>query len=181
VTTSIGSSEDHARALAIQKDGKYVVAGWTNRIDNTTGDDWKDMVVVRYKTDGAIDTAFGVNGIVRVAVGNNSIEAHGVAVQNDGKIVVVGFYDDGTTEKFMITRLLPDGRPDTTFGPDGRIVTDVGANGGAAYGGVAIQNDGKSIAAGSSDEGNGEGFTMLRYDANGMMQTVLAPLYYLLQ
>src|SRR5690606_15429689 len=87
VTTPISSSQDWASALAVQADGKIVVAGSANMTD--TG---LDVVLVRYTTEGDLDSTFGDNGIVitPIAPGKGLDYAYAVAIQADGKIVVAG-------------------------------------------------------------------------------------------
>ena len=161
VTTSInGYSYAYSRGVAIQNDGKIVISG---RASNTSSDG--NVVIVRYNTNGTLDTTFNGNGIKIVDLGGND-SGENVTVQADGKIVVVG----ETTTDFATVRVNSDGSLDTTFGTSGIVLTDLGAYDQAN--GVAIQSDGKILAGGSSTPGsNGGKFAMVRYTSNGSLDT----------
>ena len=85
VTTAIGSGNDYACSVAIQSDGKIVVAGYS---DNGSND---DFALVRYNTDGSLDTTFDSDGKVTTAIGSGDDQAFSVAIQSDGKIVAAGY------------------------------------------------------------------------------------------
>src|SRR5437867_4258717 len=121
VTTDIGSSSNYANAVALQADGKIVVAGnaFANPSANTS-----DIAVLRYNADGSLDTAgFGSpNGYVTTSVGAFD-HGYAVAVQPlDGKIVVAGNADAGVGDRLALLRYNADGSPDSGFGTGG-IVT----------------------------------------------------------
>jgi uncharacterized delta-60 repeat protein len=108
--------------VAIQPDGKLVLAGWIDQ-DGTGGE--LDFLVVRLNTDGSFDPGFGSGGIATVnfvGKGLTSDTASGVAVQPDGKIVVGGTSHDsggGGSTYMAIARLNANGTPDATFNPAG--------------------------------------------------------------
>src|SRR5262249_59067686 len=86
------------------------------------------------------------------------------AVQNDGRIVEAGISAQfAALSDFALTRYLPDGRLDPSFDHDGRVTTDFGGNDSAAA--VAIQGDGKIVAAG----GGGGLFALARHRQNGSL------------
>jgi serralysin len=94
-----------------------------------------------------------------------------VAIQADGKIVVAG---DADFERFALSRYKPDGRLDSTFGGDGKVRTSFPGGSTAAAFAVAIQADGKIVAAGWSFTGPGVGkgvFTLVRYNRDGMLDS----------
>ncbi|MFJ5549166.1 delta-60 repeat domain-containing protein [Streptomyces sp. NPDC093225] len=99
--------------------------------------------------------------------------AHAVAVQSDGKIIAVGggTYEPPTATDFALARYTADGSPDATFGAGGKVTTDFGGGSEAAFA-MALQADGKIIAAGSrsTNEGGGE-FALARYTADGSLDT----------
>ncbi len=149
-------SDDKAQGIAIQPDGKIVVAG-------SSGD---KSTVVRYNAGGILDITFGDSGIAIIEhmVG----ESHGVAIQRDGKIVVVGYISGWSTgNDFFLYRYKSDGILDSTFDTDGKVYTDF-ADDDRAYG-VAIQSDGKIIVVGSSKKGVENRFAMARYRTNGLL------------
>ncbi len=119
--TDIGSSSNYANAVALQADGKIVVAGnaFANPFANTS-----DFAVLRYNTDGTLDTAgFGSpNGYVTTNIGAFD-NGFAVAVQPlDGKIVVAGNADAGMGDRLALLRYTGNGSLDNSFGTGG-IVT----------------------------------------------------------
>lgn len=124
VITSINNGADIAYAVSLQQDGKIVVGGMT--LSSTTG---KDFACLRYNLDGTLDSSFGTNGIVTIdiQVGSEDV-AYSLAIQNDGKIVLAGYSDDGTNKNAALIRLNSDGSLDTTFGTSGVVLTDFIAN-----------------------------------------------------
>ena len=153
-TTDIGSSTtDSANAVAIQNDGKIVVAGTSNG----------DFALVRYNSDGSLDTSFGVGGKKTTDIGSSTTDAaNAVAIQNDGKIVVAGTSDGN----FALARYNYNGSLDTTFGTTGIVTTDIGSTTDVAYG-ITVQSDGKILLTGVS---SGD-FAVVRYAATGGLDT----------
>lgn len=157
--TSIGGQFDFARAVAIQSDGKIVVAG-----SAAFGAD--DFALARYNTDGSLDTSFDGDGKVTIAFGVTTDVANAVALQADGKIIAVGRRGSVVIGgDFAIARFNPDGSLDTSFDSDGKVTTDFGTMSDEAYA-AAIQPDGKIIAAGF-----GGGFAVSRYNTDGSLDT----------
>ena len=171
VTRQIGSLDADAGSLAVQVDGKIVVAGLAG---NAMSKIW-DVALLRYKANGLLDTdpitGFGGGtGIVTTDIGSSSNYANAVAIQGDGKIVVVGnaFANSfAGTSDIAVLRYNTDGSLDTTgFGsPNGYVTTNIGAfdNGFA----VAVQTDNKIVVAGNADAGMGDRLALLRYNADG--------------
>jgi len=83
LTTDFGSSDDLGYSVALQTDGKIIVAGRSNN-----GLD--DFGLCRYNTNGTLDNTFGTGGKLTTDFGNSSDEGRSVAIQSDGKIVVTG-------------------------------------------------------------------------------------------
>jgi uncharacterized delta-60 repeat protein len=165
VIADFGSSEFvFVTALAIQPDGKLVVAG--ESVAST------DLFLARYQPDGTLDPTFGSNGMVR-----NDILRHiccpgfALGLQPDGKLIVAGTTasDDGD---FGLARYLPNGALDRTFGSDGRVITDFG--GSESVRALAIQPDGKIVVAGESYAADGSDFALARYNANGTLDTTFS-------
>jgi uncharacterized delta-60 repeat protein len=138
VITDPTPGRDVAGGVAIQPDGRIVVAG--------TADG--RFAVVRYTVRGALDRTFGGDGIVMTRILRYA-EVSGVAIQADGRIVVVGGARRPTGGAFAIARFRRDGTLDPTFGGDGKVTTEV--TGGFYEGAtdVAIQADGKIVAVGA--------------------------------
>ena len=167
VTTSFGSAYDNGRSLAIQSDGKIVVAGNTDNGSNY------DFAVVRYNSDGTLDTSFGTGGKVTTSVGNFSDDAYGVALQSDGKIVVAGVTSNGNSNDVAVVRYNNDGTLDTGFGTGGKVVTAINTNDDDTAFGIAIQSDGKIVVAGmarlNGSSGGNYDFLIIRYNTNGTL------------
>ena len=157
VITSILSMDDEARSIAIQSDGKIVAAGFSFNEDLN-----KDFSLARYNADGTLDSSFSTDGKVTAAVGGSDDWAHSVAIQPDGKIVVAGFSTGNPGYDFALIRCNSDGMLDTTFGTDGKVITAIGLGTEEAYS-VAIQPDGKIVAAGYSFNGMANDFAVARY------------------
>ena len=98
VTTAIGSGGDYAESVAIQSDGKIVAAGFSYNGSNN------DFALVRYNTDGTLDTSFDSDGKVTTAIGSSDEQALSVAIQSDGKIVVAGYSNNGSNDDFALVR-----------------------------------------------------------------------------
>ncbi|MCX5008692.1 calcium-binding protein [Streptomyces sp. NBC_00638] len=137
------------RALALQSDGKIVVGG-------QVGTTRFDFTLLRYTTNGTLDTSFSGDGIERTDFGDyESVE--GLAVQSDGKVVAAG----GSGGSFALARYNTNGTLDTSFDGDGRVLTP---GGGAAD--VKLQpSDGRIVVAGSN--GPGGNFAVRRYNPDG--------------
>ena len=134
VRTNIGTAYSTGYACAVQKDGKIIAVGGANDY-RPDGPHNAFFGVARYLPDGTPDPDFGSGGCVKTAVGTpdrrndrgaNRSVARRVAVQKDGKIVVAGEYTNFTGDLALV-RYLPDGRLDSTFGANGRVVKKMNA------------------------------------------------------
>lgn len=123
VTTSFAASDSQVIALAMQPNGKIVVAGYSSPLKSPTS---CDFALARYNTDGTLDSTFGVNGKVTTDFGNIDM-ASAVAIQGDGRIVMTGttyptvslYHSD-----FALVRYNSDGTLDSAFGSKGKVTTD---------------------------------------------------------
>jgi uncharacterized delta-60 repeat protein len=157
VTTPISAfpGTDQINAIVIQSDSKIVAVG---RAEN-------DSALVRYRVDGSLDTTFGTSGVVAITTGSY----YTAAVQpSDSKIVVAGVTPG---LDFVLARYNTDGSIDTSFGSGGVVLTNVGATDFATS--LAIQPDGKIVAAGYTESCNGPSCTgsvaLARYDSSGVL------------
>ncbi len=175
VTTNIGG-EDYGSGLALQTDGKILLAGST-----WTGDSQANFALLRYNADGSLDTNFSGDGIVTTDI-NYRDQGLGMTVQADGKILVVGESDGD----FAVVRYNADGSLDTSFSGDGKVTTDIGdydsgwsvtalSDGkilvaGYAYGGIDqpfhLQSDGMILVGDRSSD-----FALVRYNSDGTLDT----------
>src|SRR5919197_1391561 len=122
---------------------------------------------------GDLDPTFGKGGKVTTFVGPTPGEANAVAIQSDGKIVTAGGTDvDGNQSDFVLTRYNPDGSLDASFSGDGIVTTSFTPTDDHAFD-VAIQTDGKIVAAGYSGSGtanfNDTKLTLARYNTDGTL------------
>jgi uncharacterized delta-60 repeat protein len=162
VTTPIGPGEDAAAGIAIQSDGRIVAAGYAHN-----GSDF-DFAVVRYTGSGTLDTTFGASGVVTTSIGPGDEWARDVAIQSDGKIVAAGHAYNGSDYDFAVVRYTSSGDLDTSFGSGGVVTTPIGS--GDDWGrGVAIQPDGKIVAAGYAHSGSDHDFAVVRYTGSGTL------------
>lgn len=158
ITDFAPNRNDFANGVAIQADGKIVLAG-------RTGGNGGRFALARYNTNGTLDTTFSGDGKVRTDFGNGLDAAHGVALQANGKIVAAGH---ANFHRFALARYNANGTLDSTFGGDGKVATNFttrDAFGDDFANGVAIQADGKIVAVGRAGGGNGR-FALARYLAS---------------
>jgi uncharacterized delta-60 repeat protein len=154
VLTSFGGSLSAASDVAIQPDGKIVAVGIANG----------DFGIARYNSDGSLDAGFGTGGLVTTDFGSFD-QANGVALQPDGKIVVVGFLIDAVG----VARYNADGSLDSTFGTGGKVITDATALPDGAFD-VAITSAGKIVVVGGATFGASD-FLVIRYNADGSLDS----------
>jgi uncharacterized delta-60 repeat protein len=155
----------YGQSVAVHGDGRIVVAGYTTKSYESK----KECALACFKANGSLDTSFNGTGKVTTDFGGDgNAEGRSVAVQTDGKIVVVGYATAGSTEKFALARYNADGTLDTSFGDSGRVMTDVGISGSNATG-VALQKDGKIVLAGYAVKNSGTDydFACVRYNTDG--------------
>jgi uncharacterized delta-60 repeat protein len=141
-------------SLAIQPNGKIVAAGSTFR---QSGD---NFALARYNRDGSPDASFDGDGKVTTDLGGYDFLG-GLAIQADGKLVAAGWSNSSGSFDFVLARYTPGGSLDPGFDGDGKVVTDLGSD--DVVSALAIQDDGKLLAAGSSNAGGSSDFALARY------------------
>ncbi len=165
VTTSVSSVGDEAWAVALQSDGKIVVAGYSVYAT------WCEYGVVRYNSDGSLDTSFDSDGIVTtsVNVGTGWGYIYAIAIQEDGKIIIAGSSPAANNqEDITLVRYNTNGSLDTTgFTPDGIVTASI--TGGEVAQGIAVQEDGKIVVGGYSS--TDKEFLVLRFNSDGSPDT----------
>ncbi|MEW4566332.1 hypothetical protein AB1L88_00550 [Tautonia sp. JC769] len=166
------------RDMAVDAGRGSVLVGTVSRGGND------DFVVLRFASDGQLDTGFGTAGmtVIPFDLGSNASDrAQGVAVQADGKILVVGAVEQsGGQRDFGIARLLADGRLDPHFGRGGRVV--VGFDRGSTVieqdevaRDVVVQPDGRILVVGSVDDvGDKNDFGLVRLHPDGSLDASFA-------
>jgi uncharacterized delta-60 repeat protein len=159
------SGDDAAFAVAIQADGKIVVGGFT--------DDGVSAALLRYDTDGTLDTTFGGgDGVATISAGTGAVFV-AIAIRSDDSIVAAGM---GNFTGFfggdaLVARFDPSGVPDASFGGgDGITTTKIGFSG--FVGDVGLQSDGAIVVVGASLSITGnENVAVLRFDSTGTLDT----------
>ena len=165
VVTAVGSDYSSSFAVVVQPDRKLVAAG--NCVDTNT-----HFCLTRYLPDGSLDASFNGTGKVITPIGVGQANAHGTALQPDGKIVSVGNCYNGINYDFCLTRHLADGSLDGSFNGTGKVVSEIGNGGGNDYAySIALQPDGKIVVAGECSNGGGWRFCLARYLPNGSFDT----------
>jgi uncharacterized delta-60 repeat protein len=165
VLVDMGISDDYGYAVAVQPDGKVLVAG-------TIAEHQGDFALLRLTRDGAPDPTFGAGGKVFTDFAGFTDTIYAIAVQDDGKIVVAGTsIVAGSSFDFAAARYLPDGTLDNSFGGDGKVTTALSTDIDIARA-LAIQPDGKIVVAGESSRGyssTGLDFALVRYNSDGSL------------
>ena len=167
-STDLGGTYDWAYATALQPDGKVLAAG----VSNARGT--YDFALVRYTAAGALDPSFGDGGRVLTDFGHSYDWAYAIALQPDGRIVVGGVSDHSGSRDFALARYNPDGSLDHSFGEDGLLVLPVRPLTTDIVHGLALQPDGKILAAGVTVDDsvslrpNGD-FMLVRYTESGQL------------
>ena len=175
MATDFGHSTDIANAVALQPNGRIVVVGTTYTNNDFSGE---DFALARYTANGKPDPSFGTNGKVTTDIPGLAADLSAVLVQPDGKILVAGgafplftFLGD-----FKLARYNADGSLDASFGSGGIVTTSFPGQGSYASA-LALQADGKIIAAGtdylafSSDDSSNTDFALARYNPDGTPDT----------
>jgi uncharacterized delta-60 repeat protein len=168
-TADFGGWYEGAAALALQPDGKIVLAGGTG-----PDVDPVDYAVARFNGDGTLDTSFSGDGLKRTNLFGPNDRAYAVAVQANGKIIVAGRTDGRTSESldFGLARYRVDGALDTRFSGDGKLRTSF-AQTDIAFD-VGFQADGKIVAAGSVGGRTGTDFALARYTSRGRLDATFS-------
>lgn len=177
VLTDLTARYANLRAVAIQPDGKIVVAGGIRLGTTTTRN---DFVVARYTSRGNLDTSFGGgDGVTITPIGPFYDQANGLALLPHGKILLAGTSDQAppsasqSDDDFALAQYNADGTPDTTFSGDGQLTTAFGSQDDGA-GSVILTRAGKYVAAGESKTAAGVDFAIARYNADGALDSTFS-------
>jgi uncharacterized delta-60 repeat protein len=156
-----GNNDDYAEALALQPDGKIVVAGYATV--TTSGHTSRDFAIARLNPDGSFDSTFGNAGRVWYGYFDPTLDQHAYAVKIDrqGRIVVAGSHQWNSLDyDFLVMRLLPNGDLDTAgfLGTGVQFISFEGLVGrptsrDIAYD-IALQSDGKIVLSGTANRGD---------------------------
>lgn len=163
MTAPTGDFVDGSNVL-VQSDGRILVAG------TAFYDGLHRYTIMRYTSEGELDTSFGEQGLVFTGFGGNTNRAHAMALQPDGKILITGAAGFYGTQDICTVRIKSDGTLDPSFGVNGKVRTSVGAgvDGGNA---IAVRSDGKVLVAGSTAVGSSGDMVLVRYFSDGSLDS----------
>lgn len=178
---AVGSSTSRVYGMALQSDGKIVLAGYAVMENLTAGppaqnsaaiDDNSHFAVARLNADGSLDSGFNGKGTLVIPLTSGSEGAAAVALQSDGKILLAGDTDETKKQGFVVTRLNPDGSLDTTFGSEGKLLYPlnlVREKGPCTATEMAVAGDGKIVLIGLAEAGERKPFnlTVARFNPDG--------------
>jgi len=171
LTTDFYPINSGGESVILQPDGKILVAGSTLNLEARN----MDFALVRYNTDGSLDTSFSEDGKQTTDFGPDTDYGFSAVLQSDGRILVAGFSDVSGDNDFALVRYLADGSLDTSFSGDGKLTTDLGYNSGEydndVVRSVIVQPDGKILVAGESRDGSYRDFALARYHSDGSLDT----------
>jgi len=164
VITSLSTQSDGANGVAVQEDGKLIVAGTRTNVDNGRS----QFVILRFTANGTLDNSFDGDGIhvLPFPVLNNA-EGRDVIVTEDNKIIAVG----RNSSAFAVVKLNSDGTLDPGFGDSGMVSMSISGNN-LSFTRVALLSDGRIVLVGTrSFAGTSYHFAVVRLNANGTLDT----------
>jgi uncharacterized delta-60 repeat protein len=175
-----GGNADEPNGIALDEHGNILVSGST---EGNSSDGGFDCAIVRLTPDGSLDSTFSTDGKATIGfdlgpAGQRNDHCMRVAVQRDGKILVVAFAQDGVTPepgsttptyKAVVARLTSSGARDTSFNGNGIVIVDFGAAYPFCFAtGIVQQSDGGIVIVGSATDADfNHSFAMARLHADG--------------
>lgn len=158
VITIADSNEDGISSIVLQPDGKIIAGGYA----------WNQFLLMRYQTDGTLDTTYGTGGIVKTSIEGTEASIWAIAQQADGKILGAGTTGDITNFKFALARFNNDGTVDTTFGTSGKVTTDFNPFFYEVATSVVLLPNGQILLAGYSESN----IAMAKYNNDGSLDAI---------
>jgi uncharacterized delta-60 repeat protein len=163
----LSGTSDTARAVAVDAQGRVVVAGYTG-----PGLEPNDMAAVRLTSNGMLDLDFGVGGKQTVDFGGRDDRALGVAVDSQGRIVLGGTSQAPfSQDDFAVARLTEDGELDGSFASGGTLLIDFGSDEDVASGLAVDSSDRVLIAGYTSTSESGLDFAIARLSEGGALDS----------
>jgi uncharacterized delta-60 repeat protein len=160
----IGVSDDQARSVTLDENGKLLIAGLSYNGKNY------DFSAARVNDDGNLDSTFDEDG--KVMIHSNGIdEAKSMVIDSDGKVLAAGFSYTGSDNDFSIVRLNADGSLDKTFNHSGKLTIPVG-DGDDVANCIALDASGKILVAGRSVHDGQGTFSIVRLLTDGIIDTL---------
>jgi len=155
------------RSIAIQPDGKIIVAGNTRLGENT------NILLLRYNANGKPDMTFGIGGIAsHQSMAQKGNWGQAVALLPDGKIVLVGNSLSGSKKEAYIARCNSDGTMDSSFGKEGLVLANGPPDSNNWGFALITQPDGKIILVGYAQSGKNKDILVARYTKDGILDTL---------
>jgi uncharacterized delta-60 repeat protein len=166
---SLYSSEDWITNVKLLPNGKIIAVGTTS--NNYSNEKGGNFGMIRLNENGSLDTNFGINGRVITDFGGDEGPTS-LQILNDGKIIVNGiyYYNDDENEKVVIAKYNENGTLDTTYGSNGKIMTDFETVNKGFVWSNEIQNDGKMLVFGWINKLTAD-YVIFRYNTNGSLDT----------
>jgi uncharacterized delta-60 repeat protein len=170
VRVDFGGRSDFANAMALQPDGKIVLAGSTTASTPTSA----NFGLTRLNSNGTLDTGFGVTGMAMVDFASSYDIAKAMVLQSDGKILVAGQATSPYT-KFGMARLTLGGVLDSSFGTGGKVTRSTYGYYDSANA-IALQADGKILLGGATRfaAGSDSDFMLARFNSSGSVDSSFA-------
>lgn len=169
VRTNVNSPDDFAYDLAIQEDGKILVAGYSSDPENDF------LNLIRYHENGDLDSSFGNEGIANININLITPKCKALTLLNNGKIVLGGYaYTGANTDlDFVLVQLLENGQLDHSFGNQGILTTSI-STATDEVSSLASLADGRLLLAGYTYNTIGSGerdFVLAQYLADGSLDS----------
>jgi len=161
VTFVVGAGQDHANSVAVADDGSVIVAG-ARGVGGV-----QQVVVARLTSTGALDSSFGVGGLVVSRFGSTEATAEDVTLDG-ANIVISGSILVNGQLGFMAAKLTANGSLDPTYGVAGVTAQVLGSSDAAATAQV-LRVDGSIVMAGYSFQGSNTRFTTLKLTPSGAL------------
>ena len=165
---------NRALGIALQPDQKIVVAGYSRSY--TSNVDVYEFNVVRYSTNGVPDVSFDNDGIIASKFDSSNDVSSKLLIQPDDKIITIGTKITNVIntlgkELIALSRTNTDGSLDTTFGTNGKVVSDLGQDYSKIKNAI-VQQDGKILVSCQTGTfGNVNEYSLIRYNNNGSLDT----------
>ncbi|HET9310197.1 MAG TPA: hypothetical protein VFP41_03105 [Actinomycetota bacterium] len=159
VATDLGGT-DYAFDVAIGPSGRILVAGTRERRSGSR------MAVAALTRRGALNRSFSSDGVAYVSFGKRFQSANALTITGAGKIVLGGSTSNGSTSRWALARLNPDGSRDRSFGGDGRVTLDLSRSG-EQINDLTPVPGGKIVAVGSVESGLSPRIAIARLSPGG--------------
>jgi uncharacterized delta-60 repeat protein len=170
-TLDIQAGPEQITCMAIQSDGKIVVAGESKSSNSSSS--YMDFFVARFNADGTLDNTFGNSGSVVTSIGSRDDKINEVLILPDGKIVVAGYSDNGSNLDIAIAKYSSNGSLDTNFDGDGMKTISIGSYDETVIGLFYDSADGLIVGFRNAINSGDNQCGLLRLKQNGQLDNAL--------